>query len=183
MQAMRGARLVGLIAVAIAFFVAPGSGIASQVNAQTSRVFRGPGLVLRYTSSLYVSTRPLDSITNPVQRFVLSTYPVPDDRLNANGNYTPPLTAVIAELLEEVPPSDPAFQAPLRPRQFLLPKLSDHLEGFGDRWAELPFRAHGRDFYIFLGVGDRASSSKVALVLRTLDALAISAPPPSVTGA
>ena len=169
--------------MAIVFLIAPGSGVASHTTAQASRVFRGPGLVLRYPSSLYISDQPLDSITNPVQRFVLSTYRVPGDRPNAGGNYTPRPTGVIAELLEEVPPYDPAFQAPLRPSHFMLPKLNDHLEGFGDRWAELPFRAHGRDFYLFVGVGDRASASKVALVLRTLDAVTISAPPPSVTGA
>jgi hypothetical protein len=183
MRAVRRALLVGVVATSAAVLVAPGVGIANEVDAQTSLVFRGPGIVLRYPSSLYLSSRPLDSMTNPVERFVLSTYRVPGDRPNAEGSYTPPPTGVIAELLEEVPPVDPAFQAPPRPRRFVLPKLRDNLEGFGDHWAELPFRAHGRDFYIFLGVGDRASSAKVALVLRTLDALAISAPPLSVSGA
>jgi hypothetical protein len=183
MRAVRRALLVGVVVASAAFLVILGSGTASGVNAQTSLVFRGPGIVLRYPSSLYVSNRTLDSMTNPVQRFVLSTYRVPGNRPNAEGSYTPPLTGVIAELLEEVPPPDPDFQAPPRPRRFVLPKLRDNLGGFGDRWAELPFRAHGRDFYIFLGVGGRASSTKVALVLRALDALAISAPPLSVTGA
>ena len=90
---------------------------------------------------------------------------------------------VIAELMEDVPPSDPDFQAPPRSLGFTLPRLSGHLETFGDRWGEIAFRDHGRDFYIIIGVGKRASSSKVALVLRTLDALTISVAPLSVTGA
>ena len=183
MRAVRRAVLVVLVVAAVGSLVEPRSGVASHAKAQKSRVFRGPGIVFRYPSSLYVSTSALDSITNPVQRFVLSTYRLSDERPNANGTYTPPLTGVIAELLEEVPPSDPDFQAPPRPRRFLLPKLRDNLEGLGDRWAEMPFRDDGRDFYIFLGVAARASSTKVALVLRALDALTISAPPPSVTGA
>ena len=95
------ALLVGLVAASAAFLATPGLGVASHATAQASHVFRGPGLVLRYPSSLYVSTRPLDSITNPVQRFVLSTYPVPSNRPNAGGNYTPPLTGVIAELFDQ----------------------------------------------------------------------------------
>ena len=114
---------------------------------------------------------------------MLSTYRVPGNQPNADGNYTPPSTGVIAELTEDVPPPNPDFQAPPRPRQFALPKLSGHLETFGPRWGEIPFRDHGRGFYIFIGVGPGASPAKVALMLHTLDGLTVSAPPPSVTGA
>ena len=79
------------------------------------RSLGGPGIVLRYPSSVYVSDRPLGSITDPVQRFVLSTYRVPGDVPNAGGGYTPPPTGVIAELLEDVPAPDRDFEAPARP--------------------------------------------------------------------
>ena len=176
MGAGRGLRLVGVVASAV-FLVAPGLGVASHSNGQVTDVFRGPGIVLRYPGSLYVTNRPLDSITNPAQRFVLSTYRVPGNQPNADGNYTPPSTGVIAELTEDVPPPNPDFQAPPRPRQFALPKLSGHLETFGPRWGEIPFRDHGRGFYIFIGVGPGASPAKVALMLHTLDGLTVSAPP------
>jgi hypothetical protein len=173
--------LGGLLTVLAVVAVSP-SGLAN-IRVRATYVFRGPGIVLRYPSGLYVSNRVLDSMTNPVQRLVLSTYRLPGGRLNQDGTYEPPATGVIAELLEEVPPSDPAFQAPLRPRQFALPKLNSHLERSGSRWGEIPFRDHGRDLYIFLGVGPGASQAKVALVLRTLDGLTITAAPPSVIGA
>jgi hypothetical protein len=148
-----------------------------------AHVFRGPGIVLRYPSGLYVTNRPLAWTSDPAQRFVLSTYPVPGDRASAGGNDTPPPTGVIAELVEDLPPPTHAFQAPPRPRHFALPKLSDHLETFGDRWREIVFSDHGRDFSIMIGAGKRASASKVAFVLRTLDALSIGVAPPSVTRA
>jgi hypothetical protein len=170
-----------LIAVGLATVLAlPGLGAAS---AGSPDVFRGPGLVLRYPASLYVSNRLLNNWGNPVQRFVLSTYRVPDGQPNLNGDYTPPPTGVIAQVLEDVPPPDPGFEAGPRPNRFRLPKLSNYLEGFGNRWGEIAFRDQTRCFYIFIGVGRLASPAQIALVLHTLDGLTIGAPPPSVTGA
>jgi hypothetical protein len=157
-----------------------GSALASSAEL---RVFRGPALVLRYPGGLYVSNRPLNWWSNPVQRFVLSTYRVPGGRPNGNGDYTPPPTGVIAQVVEDVPAPDPGFEAGPRPSQFILPRLTSHLEGFGARWGEIAFRDHTRCFSIFIGVGRRASAAQIALVLRTLDGLTIGSPPPSVTGA
>jgi len=173
--------LVGFFTASFAFVGSPAADASDKVSG--AHVFRGPGIELPYPSGLYVSNRPLDWTTDPAQRFVLSTYRVPVGRPNASGGYTPPPTGVIAQLLEDVPPPDPGFRAPVRPRHFTLPKLTDHLEGFGDRWAEIPFREHGRDFYIFLAVGPRASQARIALVLGTLDALVVGVAPPAVTGA
>jgi hypothetical protein len=164
-----------------ALAVSPGSA-ASNVN-QASRPFRGPGIVLRYSAGLYVTDRLLDPMTNPEQRFVLSTHPLPEGRLNTDGTHSMPGSEVIAELLEEVPPASPDFQAPLRPRLFAPPTLSVHLEGLGGRWGEIPFRDLGRDFYIILGIGYRASAAQVAQVLRALDGMTITAAPPSVIAA
>jgi hypothetical protein len=145
-------------------------------------VFRGPAIVLRYPGSLFVSNRSLNSWSNPAQRFVLSNYRVPGNRPNGNGDYTPPPSGVIAQVLEEVPAPDSGFEAGPRPKRFVLPKLTG-LEGFGDRWGEIAFRDHTRCFYIFIGVGRDASSAQIALVLHTLDSLTIGPPPPSVTAA
>lgn len=167
-----------LIAVGLtAALVVPGVG-----SPRTSNVFRGPAIVLRYPGSLFVSNRPLNWWTNPAQRFVLSNYRVPGNRPNGNGDYTPPATGVIAQLVEEVPPPNPV-RAPPRSRHFTLPKLTNYMEGFGNRWGGVSFRDHARTFTLFIGVGREASPAQVALVLKTLDGLTIGAPPPSVTAA
>lgn len=150
---------------------------------QTTRVFHGPGLALRYPGGLFLSTRPFDSISDPVQRFVLSTYRVPGGRPNSDGDYTPPPTGVIAELLEDVPAPDPDFEAPARPASFTLPALTDNMEGHGARFGEIAFRDHARDFVLLVGVGNSARPAKVALLLRVLDGLTVTVPPPSVTDA
>lgn len=173
--------VAGLLGASAVLGVAPGLPAAS--GATETREFRGPGIVLRYPSGLYLSTRPFDSVADPVQRFVLSTYRVPDGRPDSAGDYTPPANGVIVQLLEDVPAHDFRFKAPPRPASFTLPKLSGHVERFGDRWGEITFRDHGRGFYIFIAAGRRAPSSEIALVLHALDGLTVSPRPPSVTGA
>jgi hypothetical protein len=139
------------------------------------RAFRGPGIVLRYPRSWFVSTEPLNGIIDPVQRFVLSSYRVPVGRPDFGGNYVPPPRGVIAQLVEEVPPLNNGGVWPMRPHQFKLGRLG-RMEGFGgNRWAELRFRDHGRRFYIFIGVGRNASSARIALLLRSLDGMRIAA--------
>jgi hypothetical protein len=141
------------------------------------RVFRGPGILLAYPSDWFVSTEPLNGIIDPVQLFVLSSYRVPPGRPIFDGNYAPPPSGVIAQLVEEVPPLNNGGVWPTRPRQFKLGRLG-RMEGFdGSRWAELRFRDHGRRFYIFLGVGLHAPSARIGILLRTLDGLKITVQP------
>ena len=141
-----------------------------------THVFRGSGIVVRYPDGWYVTNEPLNSITDPVQRLVLSSYRVPAGA-DANGSYAPPMGGVIAQLVEETPPLSNSSDWRPRPHAFSLPRLG-LMETFGgNRWGELLFRDHGRHFYIFIGVGRRASSAQVALMLRTLDAMTITARP------
>jgi hypothetical protein len=156
------ALLVGLALVA-----------STSAGAAGVRVFRGPGIVLRYPGAWFVTNAPLNGISDPVQRFVLSSYRVPDGGSDFNGTYTPPRRGVIAQVLEEVPPLHNAGVWLARPHRFVLPPLG-RMEGFGGkRWAELRFRQHGRRFYIFIGIGSQAPGASVALLLRSLDALRI----------
>ena len=137
------------------------------------RVFRGPGIVLRYPGRWFVSNEPLNGITDPVQRFVLSSYRVPVGRPDWAAHYAPPPRGVIAQFVEEVPPLNNEGVWPRRPNRFKLPRLGP-MEGFGGNgWAELRFREHGRRFYIFIGVGRRASSARIGLLLRSLDDMTI----------
>jgi hypothetical protein len=150
-------------------FVFAGSALAA---GDDLRVFRGSGIVVRYPDGWYVTNEPLNSITDPVQRFVLSSYRVPT---GGAAYYAPPPRDVIAQLVEEVPPINNDGVWRPRPRRFSLPKLG-RMETFGgNRWGEVLFRDHGRHFYIFIGVRRRASSTKVALMLRTLDAMTVTA--------
>jgi hypothetical protein len=116
----------------------------------------------------------LNGWTNPVQRFVLSSYPVPAGRPNLDGDYSAPPGGVLALFVEEQAPGPDLTSYPLRPTKLKLPRLSNHLEGFGNRWAETGYREHGRVFTIFIGVGLRTSPGRVATLLRLLDGLRIS---------
>jgi len=152
-------------------FAVAGSALAA---ADGTHVFRGPGIVVRYPNGWYVTNEPLNAITDPVLRFVLSSYRLPAGA-DADADYAPPTRGVIAELVEEVPPINNGGVWRPRPRRFRLPRLG-RMEAFGgNRWGEVLFRDHGRHFYIFIGVGRRVSSAQVALMLRTLDVMAISA--------
>jgi hypothetical protein len=122
-----------------------------------------------------VSNRPLGYISDPVQRFVVSSYRVPGGRPNGDGDYRPPSGGVIAQLLEEQAPGPDAKKFfPPRPAKFAQPKLNPHgLEGYSGRWAEMVFRDRGRDFYIFLGVGPGTPIARVETLLRALDTMSV----------
>ena len=139
------------------------------------RVFREAGITLRYPVNWFANNRPLNAITNPAQRVVLSSYRVRGDRPDFDGNYAPPEHGVIARVLEEMPPLKNGGSWPPRPHNFKLPRLG-LMEGFGgNRWAELRFRENGRRFYIFIGIGRRASSAQIATLLRALRSMTITA--------
>jgi hypothetical protein len=135
-------------------------------------VFRGPGIVLRMPSGWYASNEPLNGVTDPVQRFVLSSYRIPAGVADAGGSYVPSSRGVVAQLTEEVPPSASPDWRP-RPQHFTLPRLGRMETLEGDRWGERLFSEHGRHFYIFIWAGRRASSAQFGLLLRALDGMTI----------
>jgi hypothetical protein len=164
----RASQLVLLVGVALV--------ASTSAGAADARVFRGPGIVLRYPGAWFVTNAPLNGISDPVQRFVFSSYRVPADGPDFDGTYAPPRRGVIAQVLEEVPPLHNAGVWNARPRRLVLPPLG-RMEGFGgNRWAELRFRQHGRRFYVFIGVGSRAPGRSLALLLGRLDAMSITPP-------
>jgi hypothetical protein len=140
-------------------------------------VFRGPGIALQTPSDWYVSNQPLNGITDPVQRFVLSSYQVPSGA-DAGGSYMPSSHGVIAQLAEEVPPLANGGVWRPRPHRFTLPGLGRTETLNGDRWGELLFGAHGRHFYIFIWVGQHASSAQIGLLLHAVDGMTITAAEP-----
>jgi hypothetical protein len=147
--------------------------VVPTADARSGHVFRTAGIVLRYPTGWYATGRPFNAWTNPVQRFVLSSYPVPGGRPNLDGNYSPPHGDVIALFVEEQAPGPDLSSFRPRPRHLKLPRLSDHLEGFGDRWAEAGYREGSRVFNIFIGVGTGTPAGRVTTLLHLLDGLSI----------
>jgi hypothetical protein len=139
-----------------------------------AHLFRTDGVTLQVPAGWHISTRPLNEVSDPVQRFVLSSVPVPPDASRGNG-YLPPENAVLAQVLEEEP-ADYSSPWPRRPAHFKIGRLGRVETLDGRRWGELLFRDHGRHFYVFAWVGRHASSAQVAAVLRALDGLQVRAP-------
>lgn len=133
--------------------------------------FRTTGIAVRVPAGWHISTRPLNNVTNPVQRFVLSSARLPKNANSGNG-YVPPSHAVLAQLIEEVPP-DYSNHWPNRPARFKLPHLNGMETFAGRRWGELLFRDRGRHFYIFVWVGRQATGAQTTKLLRALDGLRV----------
>ena len=133
-------------------------------------------IVLRYPSGWFVTNRPLDSISNPVQMLVLSSYRVTAGQQNVDGPDTPPAPApagVIARLLEDQPLPSNAESGPARPSRFTLPRFTAHLEGSSGRSGAIHFVDHRIPFTLFISAGRRAPSVLVTQLLRMLDGMTI----------
>src|SRR5438046_2258864 len=120
--------------------------VALVVGASPGHVFRRSGIQLRYPAGWFVTNTPLSGITNPVQRLVLSSYRLPASVSSAES-FTPAPYGVAAVLMESLPPYDTGTWPP-RPRRFRLGRLV-RLENLGgNRWDEILFTEHKRDFYL-----------------------------------
>jgi hypothetical protein len=162
----------------LALSLATATLLASTAAASGTRphVFRTSGIVVRYPVGWHVSTEPLTGITDPVQRFVLSSYRIPAGFSSTGDYYAPRIDGVVVQVDEEVPPlgaNDNPW--PPRPRHFSLPRLG-RMEGFaGKRWGERIFQQHGRRFYLFIGIGRHATRAQIRTLLTTLDRTRINA--------
>src|SRR5438270_10102632 len=126
---------------------------ASVATAAAPPVFRRAGIAIHPPVGWFVTTEPLNGITDPVQRFVLSSYRLPIGA-DAGRGYVPSSRGVVAQLTEEAPPINGGPWPP-RPAHFTLPRLGPMETLDGNRWGERVFRDHGRHFYIFIWVGRR----------------------------
>jgi hypothetical protein len=147
---------------------------APAASASRPVVFHRFGIALHAPNGWFVTNRPLNGVTDPVQRFVLSSYRIPRGA-DAGGSYTPSSTGVVAQLDEEIPPIANSGAWKPRPARFALPRLGRMETLNGNRWGELLFRTHGRRFYLFIWIGDRAAHSQARLLLRTLDRMRFTA--------
>jgi hypothetical protein len=148
------------------------AGITASFVSGGQLVFRNSRVAVTVPESWSATNEPLDYSSNPVQRFVLSSYRVPRGRPNGDGDYSVPRSQVLAQLMEEQAPLPVSDGFPPRPARFALPRLTGRLEGHSGKWGEITFREHGRDFYIFLGIGSNAEA-RVGELLQALDAMTI----------
>jgi len=137
-------------------------------------VFRADGITVRVPAGWHVSTRPLNGVSDPVQRFVLSSVSVPPNASSGNG-YLPPSDAVLAQVLEEEP-ADYSNPWPKRPAHFKIGRLGRMETLDGKRWGELLFRDHERHLYVFVWVGRHAGGPQLTALLHALDGLQVRAP-------
>jgi hypothetical protein len=173
-----------LLVLAAAVATVPALAGDAGSSPRPSRLFvdRGQGISLRYIDGWHVSNQRLNGIIDPVQRFVVSSYRIgPPSRSSggAEGGYAPPADGVLAQLSEDAPAHLSGFPARLH-KLTTIPKLRDVGCGLaGDRWAEIMFKQHGRAFYLFIGIGARASHAARAQLLATVNTLVIARDRPS----
>lgn len=137
--------------------------------------FHVAGLTVSVPPGWFITTAPLNAITNPVPRFVLSSYRLPAGA-DAGDSYVPPSSALLVQVVEEEPPLySKASLWPPRPRKVVIPRLGRMETLSGNRWAELYFRAGRRHLYLFVWIGRGASHTDITVLLRTLDAMKIAA--------
>jgi hypothetical protein len=132
-------------------------------------------LTVRYPDSWHVTTRNLTNITQPVPRFAIYSGAAPSRAPVASGEFTRRLrpNQVVAVVMEQTAVSAADLgRLPPRPHRFAVRRLTG-VEGFGTRWVEFYFRDHGREFYLFIGVGEQATG-QLPTLLHSLDTLRVS---------
>jgi len=170
----RALLLVGGLLVAAAVYGGLHSGNGHSPVA-TATSFHSAGITVQVPPGWFVTNAPLNGVSNPVQRFVLSSYRLRPGADAGNG-YVPPSTAVLVQVMEEEPPLySSASLWPPRPAKLVVHRLGRMETLSGNRWAELHFRVHTRHLYVFIWIGQHASPTKVDALLGSLDAMRIAA--------
>jgi hypothetical protein len=108
------------------------------------------------------TTRPLTSVTYPVQRLAFASFPL--TQRSSDGDCVPmtalrrmPAGGVLVQVIESTRPSPfgpiSAREFPPRPRAFRLGQLADH--ECGGRGYQIDFRERNRYFQLDISVGPR----------------------------
>jgi hypothetical protein len=133
-----------------------------------ARVVRSAGIHVRLPRGWYVTRHPLNDVSWPVQRFVISSFPVTYDASKTGSAYLPPQAGVLAQIVEEYPPLRGEHWQP-RPARLQLGRLGRMKLFAGDRWSELLFR----HFYVFAWIGRNAPSSEREQLVSILDTMRV----------
>ena len=138
-----------------------------------TRIVRAAGISVHVPGRWFITRRPLNGITDPRQRLVISSFPIAssDFRRGNEQVFRPPATGVLVQVDEQLPAGGPGF--PPRPAHLRLGQVAP-LETFaGSRWAELTFKLTKRDFYAFVWIGRRAPALEKRQVLAVLDGMRV----------
>ncbi len=128
------------------------------------------GLTISYPAQWHVTTSRLTTITQPVQRLVVYSGPLPRKLVDVAS---PSADQALAIVMEQTSVSAADLkQFPRRPKKFTVAHLGG-IESFeGDRWTERVFRDHGRAFYVFIWVGAN-DHRQLTTLLNALDSLRV----------
>ncbi len=141
----------------------------------------GASMSLSYPLNWHISTRRLTGVIDPVTRFTVTSFPFrqsrPDTdfcartlarRWPANGAYVQ-----VAEELDGASLRKMLSRVPPRPRHFTLARSGAGGLCTGPVSGQLTFRERGRAFYVYYGVGRKASPATRCAVVAVLDSLRI----------
>ena len=168
--------LVAVVSAAISSVSAASPAARNAGATSVNRVWRDAqaSLAVGYPDSWHVTTRNLTNITQPVPRFAIYSGASPRRVAVTRGEFTQGLRSdqVMGIVMEQtsVSPAD-LRRLPRRPHRFTVSRLTG-VEGFGDRWVEFFFRDHGREFYVFVGVG-KHGARHLPTLLHSLDTLRV----------
>jgi hypothetical protein len=127
------------------------------------------------------TTRPLTSVTYPVQRLSFASFPLAQS--GSDGDCAPftalrrmPANGVLVQVIESTRPSPfgpiPMKDFPVRPHSFRLGRLEPR--ECGGTGYRIDFRDHRRFFQLDISVGPRLGGAGRATLLRVLNSLRVS---------
>lgn len=142
--------------------------------------FQGDGVSVTYPRSWYATAHQLTPVTGPRQLLAIASFPLPTGDHGADGcepkqvlDRLPSAGAFIFGWddgsLRDTPFAAKSF--PRRPRHFVFPHLL-HSGCLGPSYR-IRFREAGRLFQIYVVLGNQASRSTHATVLRILDSFRV----------
>jgi hypothetical protein len=150
----------------VCLIVAAALGAAADAS-PLQRVSVGSGISVVVPHGWRLSRTSITKCGDPAQRLVATS-----GRVRLHGALRVPAQSALVLLMEAR-----SGRFPARPRRFVLPALGN-LGGCCEipvgRGAELLFRDHGRRFYAFVYLGERAPAGTRSRLLQLLDSIRVS---------
>ncbi len=133
-------------------------------------------LSIELPTGWHVHTRPLTSVTDPVQRLSITSFPLRQTRPDtgcfpATALKALPANGVLIQIWEY--PDAPVMSFPPRPRNVRFPYMMTGRECGGERTTSTLFRDHGRAFQVDVTVGPRAGTAEGRRAGRVVDTLRV----------
>ena len=171
--------IVAVGSVASAALVAAAIAVSALTRNGSPEVLRydiaGAGISFEYPSEWRITTRRLDNVVEPITLVTVTSYDMdgqgePQTCPATNGAGRPP-DGVFIHLKEDID-EGAARGFPARPDQFTLP-TEGQAGCLPPLSAEIPFRDHGRAFYLWVSIGSSADLATRVAAMRVLDSIEI----------